>query len=139
MVSPLDGQLIGAIREVWFAAKDAPFAGPAALEIETKAGRYVHLAPTRDRTAIRIGPGPFTEPENRAAGRATQRCWRDLTTSVPDAFDGRPRVTALLPIDLVDGHDPAPAAREWCIILDSGTALRCQLTNEGFELHSSKE
>lgn len=137
----LAGQLIGSIRKVWFVADTAmaDSAAPPAdgrlhapdevIEIETKAGRYAHLAAAAGTTGIGLHPGAA-----RPAAHASMRQWRDLTECVPGAFDGRPTITAVVPVD----PDPdCCVAREWRIDLSTGVTLRCRRLPAGLDFRGT--
>jgi hypothetical protein len=133
MTSQLAGQLIGSIRRVRFVAAGpatatasnvaAPRQGTAgfAIEIETKSGRYAHLVAGARPGSLRWIPGPFRPPDDLA----THRDWADLTAALPVAFDGRPRIVAVTPVDPLPDEHGHPAARAWRIDLSTGTALTC--------------
>jgi hypothetical protein len=144
MPEDLANQLIGSIRRIWFTFADAQ-AGQMngldaeatevesieieGIEIEVKAGRFVHLAPVRDATGIRLGSGALRPP----AGRPTLRHWRDLTAAVPAAFDRRPRLAAIVPVDPLAGAADEPTAREWRFELSTGSTLFCRRSGHGLD------
>jgi len=134
----LAGHLIGSVRRVRLVPGDpaagrteaTPPGGAAdAIEIETKAGRYVHLVAAEDHQGIVLRAGAATA----ASSRGNERAWEDLTTRVPATFDGRPAITAVVPV--VPGSTTAgnPAAREWRFELSTGAVLACRRSDRGLE------
>jgi hypothetical protein len=135
-MTDLAGQLIGSIRRVWFVRDDAAAAlaestcatsSAGAIEIETKSGRYVHLVAAADDSGIELRAGP-------ASGRGSQRAWGDLTKRVPAAFDGRPAITAVVPVEPGSTAAGNPAAREWRFELSTGAVLTCRRSGRGLEI-----
>jgi hypothetical protein len=144
MTPQLAGQLIGSIRRVRFVAAGpatattdhdaAPRQGTAcfAIEIETKSGRYAHLVAGACPGSLRWVPGPFRPPDDLP----TQRDWADLTAALPVAFDGRPRIVAVTPVDPLPHEHGHPAARAWRIDLSTGTALTCTRADGDVEIRA---
>jgi hypothetical protein len=141
MPQRLAGQLIGSIRKVWFIADPAiarcgvpladgsPPAPGGLIEIETKAGRYAHLAAASGSSGIGLYAGAAWPPAD-----ACIRQWQDLTESVPTAFDGRPTITAVVP---VDPESNQYVAREWRIDLSTGVTLRCRRSLTGLDFREA--
>jgi hypothetical protein len=144
MPEDLANQLIGSIRRIWFTsagARTGPMMGTdtettgvedieiEAIEIEVKAGRFAHLAPTADGTGIRLGSGALQPP----ADQPTARHWRDLTAAVPAAFDRRPRIAAIVPVDPLSCAGDEPTAREWRFDLSTGISLVCRCSGAGLD------
>jgi hypothetical protein len=92
-----------------------------AIEIETKSGRYAHLIAGSAPHSLRFVPGPLRAPHDRP----TRRVWADLTAAVPAAFDGRPRIVAITPVDPCQDGSGYPTARAWRIELTTGIDLLC--------------
>ena len=96
------GEKLGSIRSIRYLSDPAQAAATSvigALEIETKTGRYVHVAPASGEVCT-IGTGPVPAPsevidETRGA---VIRCWTDLTPRLPFAFDGRPVIATAAPV-----------------------------------------
>ena len=100
------GEKLGSIRSVRYLSDPGQAAATTAigaLEIETKTGRYVHVAPASGEVCT-IGSGPALAPAGApgelvdAGQGAVIRCWTDLTPLVPFAFDGRPVVAKAAPV-----------------------------------------
>jgi hypothetical protein len=96
------GEKLGSIRSIRYLSDPEQSAATTvigALEIETKTGRYVHVAPASGELCT-IGAGPALAPgEMIDEGQgAVIRCWTDLTPQVPFAFDGRPVVARAEPV-----------------------------------------
>jgi hypothetical protein len=135
----LAGQLIGSVRRVWFAPVDhaaervaATVSGSAAgaIEIETKSGRYVQLAALEEQRGVELRAGAVPA----ASGRdGSKRVWEDLTTRVPAAFDGRPAIVAVVPVEPGSTAAGNPAAREWRFELSTGAVLTCRRSGRGLE------
>jgi hypothetical protein len=131
MIAELADQLIGSIRRVRMvpvriegaAAGDAIASDHAAdaIEIETKSGRYAHLIAGSAPDSLRWVPGPVRAPQDAPS----RRVWADLTAAVPAAFDGRPRIVAITPVDLGQDGSGYPTARAWRIELTTGIHLLC--------------
>ena len=142
-MAQLAGQLIGSIRRVRFVAAgpatanandDAPRESTAcvAIEIETKSGRYAHLIAGVHPGSLRWVPGPACPPDDLS----TYRDWADLTVALPAAFDGRPRIVAVTPVDPLPHEHGHPAARAWRIDLSTGIALTCIRSGADVEIRA---
>jgi hypothetical protein len=96
------GERLASIRSIRYLSgrETAAAPGPGGLEIETKTGRYLHVAPTGPGTCL-IASGPVPGPSED--GASFVRHWTDLTSEVPFAFDGRPVVTRIEPTRNVGG------------------------------------
>lgn len=129
----LDGQPVGSIRRITDRRTGAGGADPApceraAIEIEAKTGRHVHLVAARNASGIRLCAGAL------AACAGALRSRHDLTAWLPGAFDGRPRITAVVPVDPSGTEDGDPIATGWRIELSTGVRLCCSRTGEAVEI-----
>ena len=93
----LVGEKLGSIRSIHYLAKlqSAPPKHLGALEIETKTGRFMHIAPLA-AGGCRIDSGPVRSPSGGSP--SSFRHWIDLTADVPYAFDDRPVVERAEPL-----------------------------------------
>lgn len=133
IVTALDGQPIGSIRRISARPTTAVGADPelaerAAIEIEAKTGRYVHLVAAGRASGIRLCAGALP------ASAATLRSQQDLTASLPGAFDGRPRIAAVVPVEPLGTEHDDPVAGAWRIELSTGVHLWCRRTGEAVEI-----
>lgn len=142
MIPELAGQLIGSIRRVRMfpvriagaTTSDAVHSDHAAdaIEIETKSGRYAHLSAGSTPDSLRWVAGPVRAPSDVPS----RRVWADLTAAVPAAFDGRPRIVAITPVDPCQDGSGYPTARAWRIELTTGIHLLCARSAEEIEVRA---
>lgn len=133
IATALDGQPIGSIRRVTDGRPTAMGATPAmsertAVEIEAKTGRYAHLVAARCGSGIRLRAGAVP------AAVGAERNRHDLTGSLPGAFDGRPRIAAVVPVEPLGSEDDDPIARAWRIELSTGLHLWCRRRGNAIEI-----
>jgi hypothetical protein len=133
IATALDGQPVGSIRRVTVGRTCGGGAEPAlpeltAIEIEVKTGRHVHLVAARGVSGIRLRAGAL--PATAGASRSRQ----DLTAALPGAFDGRPRVAAVVPVEPLGAENADPIARAWRIELSTGVRLWCHRTGDAVEI-----
>lgn len=101
------------------------------LEIETKGGRFWHLRPLQSGTSIVLQPGPARPPDGL---QGAQRCWRDLSETLPGAFDGRPTVLSLEPTTDTRRPEREEAAETWVLQLTTGYRITCLKAGDRLEL-----
>ena len=118
MPGRLTGQPIGSIRQITFTRPDG-LPGASYIELETKPGRYVHFGGVAETAAIRLTAGAAQPPP----GRGMARHWLDLTTTLPCAFDGRPAIRAIEPIQPIATDITDAIARCWRVELSTGAVI----------------
>ena len=101
------------------------------LEIETKGGRFWHLRALESGSSMALQPGPARPPGGL---QGAQRAWRDLSETLPGAFDGRPMVLRLEPTTGTQGPEREAAAEEWVLHLSTGYRVTCRRTGDRLEL-----
>lgn len=91
-----------------------------AVEIESKAGRFLHVVAGPEGPVLRPGPAP-------SPGDPASRHWQDLTERLPGAFDDRP---ALLRIEHA-GEAARPLLR---LQLSTGRVLQCRVQQDALTI-----